>query len=195
MTDVGRQSVVDPSGEVGYVGYRGGLREDGVGAVHECLESSGPELESNGPCHDVLGLVGLVEDGQVMFGQDRPFGSQVDPVKVEVGDDDVRHCCRRPRIFGEALVATRAPCCTGALVRTDADRSPGRRRRLPWQVGPVAGVGPVGPVDYHAQFLGVGRLNESIRHTIELLLVAVDGGQFSESLTTDVVGPPLQDGE
>ncbi|GIS89849.1 hypothetical protein CM1200mP19_1800 [bacterium] len=116
ITYVGGQSVVDPPGEVGHVGHRGGVRKDGAGAIDECLEPSGPEFESKGPCHDVLGLVGLVEDSQVMLGQDRPLGSQVDPVEMEVGDNNVRHCCRRPRIFRKAVVAAWAPCCTGALI-------------------------------------------------------------------------------
>ncbi|GIS89848.1 hypothetical protein CM1200mP19_1790 [bacterium] len=59
------------------------------------------------------------------------------------------------------------------------------------QVGPVAGVGLLGPVDYHAQFVSVGRLNESINPTVKLLLVVADGSQFNESLATDVVRPPL----
>ena len=95
--------------------------------------------------HDVLERVGLVDDEHVVPGKDGAVGCDVSAEQVEIHDDDVGGCRRRPRPFGETLAARRATERAGALLGAHAERRPQSRVRLLDELRPVAGHGPVRP--------------------------------------------------
>ena len=160
--------------------------------MDESLEATRSEFEADGPRQDVLGLVGLVEDGHVVFGEDRPLAGYIDPVEVEVGHHHIGEGGSGSGVLGEAVVTAGASCRSGTLGRSDADRRPGGRRRLHRQVGSVAGGSLLGPGRDSGQVLDIGRLGQPV----ELLLVT--GGsrrQFVQPLPAQVVRASLEDRE
>ena len=137
---------------------------------------------------DILSLVRLVEDGHLVEREGGPLGDHVDPVEVEIGDNQVDRLGCRPGRFGEALSSAGTPGGTRALVGTDADRRPRRRRGLDREVGPIARFRRVGPLGDSGQLAGVGGIGQAV----ELLLAITDRRQLGEALTAHVVGPALQ---
>ena len=183
------QRLVEPSGQVVEVVDLGGSRQDARGDAAQRPEPAGEQLGPDGGGEDVLGGVRLVEDRQVVLGEDRPAGRHVDAVEVQVGDDDLRPGGTVAGLLGEAPLAAGAAQPARALVGADADRRPGRGAGLEGQFGPVAGVGVRRPVGDGGQLLVVGLLGQSVEGLLHVGL-----GDLGQPLEAHVVGASLQDG-
>ena len=100
-------------------------------------EAARRDLDPEARGHDLLELVGLVEDDDVVVGQHRPAAGQVRPVEVGVDDHDVGR--RGPVVggFGEAASARGAVVGARAFPGADAQHVPGPVGRLEAQVGAI----------------------------------------------------------
>src|SRR5690606_8465811 len=94
------------------------------GAAGEVREAAAGEVDAAGGRHDLLQLVGLVDHHHLVLGEDHTAGGQVEPVEVEVDDDDVGLGGPQPGSFGEAHRPLRAAAGPGALPGRHADRGP-----------------------------------------------------------------------
>ena len=128
--------------------------DDGPERSGQRGEPAGGDLDAGGGRDGVLELVGLVDDHDVVLGQHRPAGRQVQAVEVGVHDDDVGVGGGPPGLLGEAVVALGALAGPGALARPDADRGPRPERRLAVELGPVAGLRRRGPSGELGDLLG-----------------------------------------
>jgi hypothetical protein len=135
--------------------------------------------------------VGLVDDGDVVLGQDAPVAGEVEPVEVQVDDDDVGLLGPGPGPLGEAPVAPGAAHGAGAVPRARADGGPRGLGGLDREVGPVAGGGGAGPRGQGRDLAGVGRLGEPVERPLPP--GAVGARQLGQPLYADVVRPPLED--
>ena len=155
-------------------------------------EAAGAEREAGGGGDDVLELVGLVDHDDVVLGQEHAVASR--------GACRRGGCSRRRR----RLPSPRARASSakqssplghrsapGHSSPADADRGPRPRRRLPVELGAVAGVGVLGPLGQPAHLvaqLGWRRVDAEI----ELPVLA--GLHLGDALPADVVGPALEHG-
>src|SRR5690606_24086193 len=185
------------------------LGEEAAQHAGQVGEATGADLDAGRGRDDVLEHVGLVDDDDVVLGEDRPAAGEVEAVEVEVDHHDVGLGRPGPGRLGEAPVAPRAPGRAGAVAGGGADRGPGRLAGLDLELGPVAGAGGRRPRGDGGELLRVGSLGEAVeaelvagagttsrapgrRHRRAVGAVVAGGGlQLGEPLDAHVVGPAL----
>ncbi len=188
--------------QVGFV-----LGHQRAGRQRQGPEASRGDLHPEARGHDLLELVGLVEDDHVVLGQDGPAAGQVGPVEVGVDHD---HVGRRRGVaggLGETVIPRGAVERARALPGSDAHHAPGPGTGLEAEVGPVAGPRRLGPGQERAdlvdeafgsalgpvlvrRFEGVG-LAPGVNAQFGLDAAVTD---LVHPLPADVVAPPLEHG-
>ena len=108
-------------------------------------ESAGGEVDPDGVAHHVLEDVGLVEDDDVVLGQDRIVGTHVQAVEVGVHDHHVSGGGAVSGDLGEAGRAERTSTRARALVGGDAHCPPHRWIGEAVELGLVTGLARFGP--------------------------------------------------
>src|SRR5690606_33687930 len=98
--------------------------QDAAQQAAEVGEPVGADLDAGRGGDDVVDDVGLVDDRDVVIGQDGPVAGEIEAVQVEVDHHDVGLCGPGPGRLGEAPVATRAALGARAVARGRADRGP-----------------------------------------------------------------------
>ena len=121
--------------------------DDPAGAAGQVDEAPAGELDAAGGRHDVLELVRLVDDRQLVVGEQHAVHGEVEAVEVEVHHDDVGLVGAVAGRLGEAHPAARAPRRAGALLSRHAQRAPRPFGGLHVELGSIAGLGGGGPVD------------------------------------------------
>ncbi len=142
---------------------------------------------------DVLDLVRLVEDRHIVGGKYPAPVSQVEPVEVVVDDDHVGLGRVPSGPFGEAVVAAGALARAGALAWSHRDGLPHPPGRFLLEVGPVAGVGRLGPTTQRLPSTS-GETARCRRRVVDAgeVELGVGGAGLVETLETQVVGPALE---
>ena len=144
--------------------------DDAAGAAGQVEEAPAGDVDAAGGRHDVLELVGLVDHRQLVLGEQQPVHGQVEPVEVEVHDDDVGLLGPLAGGLGEAHPAARAARRARALLRRHAQRAPRPLRGLHVELGAIAGLGGGGPVDEVQQLLGRRPLGHAVEGELALVL-------------------------
>ena len=101
------------------------LLDQGAGGRHQGAEAARGDLDPEARRHDLLELVGLVEDDHVVLGQYRPAAGQVGAVEVGVHHHDVGRGRPVAGRLGEAAASRRAVEGARALARSHAHHVPG----------------------------------------------------------------------
>ena len=119
--------------------------DEGACRGGEGPEPAGPDLHAQAVGHDLLHLVGLVEDHDLMGREHRTPAGQVGPVQVGVHYHHVGLGGTGAGVLGEAVAARRAPEGARALACRGGHHGPGPVVGLEVELGAVAGGRLVGP--------------------------------------------------
>ena len=167
LVAVGERGPTTGRPRVGHAGDRvAGLGEDAPQQPGQVGEPPGADLDAGGGRDDVVDHVGLVDDREVVLGEDGAVAGQVEPVQVEVDDDDVGLGGPVAGGLGEAAVAAGAPGRPGAVARRRADRRPGGVAGLDVELGAVAGGRGGGPRGDGGELVGVGSLGQPVERQL-----------------------------
>ena len=152
---------------IGHAGDRvARLGEDAPQQPGQMGEPAGADLDAGGGGDDVVDDVRLVDDREVVLGEDGAVAGEVEPVQVEVDDHDVGLGGPVAGGLGEAAVAAGAAGRTGAVARRRADRGPGGVAGLDVELGAVAGGGGGGPGGDGGELVGVGALGQAVERQL-----------------------------
>ena len=89
---------------------------------------------------DVFEVVRLVDDHEVMLGEQPALEGEIERQQVLIDDDEIGGRRLVAGLLGEAHGAARAPRRARALTNAHADGRPGGRRRLEVEFGAIAGA-------------------------------------------------------
>ena len=167
LVAVGEERRRQHRARVGHAGDRvARLGEDAPQQPGQMGEPAGADLDAGGGGDHVVDHVRLVDDREVVLGEDGAVAGEVEPVEVEVDDHDVGLGGPVAGRLGEAAVAAGAPGRTGAVARRRADRGPGGVAGLDVELGAVAGGGGGGPRGDGRELVGVGALGQPVERQL-----------------------------
>ncbi len=206
---VGEEGRRQDGPRIGHAGDRvAGLGQDAPQQPGQVREPPGPDLDAGGGRDDVVDHMGLVDDREVVLGEDGAVAGEVEAVQVEVDDDHVGLGGPVAGGLGEAAVAPGAPGRPGAVARRRADRRPCGVAGLDVELGAVAGDRGGRPRGDGGELLGVGPLGQPVerqlaggrrrrgpvgRRTVGRRTGRARG-HLGQALHAHVVRPALEDG-